>query len=354
MKVGAGTQVLSGTNVSAGSIYGVNGGTLQFAKTVALHNDAQANWTASKVIAGSGGTLAFNVGGTGEFTSGNVTTLLTNLGGLGGAVASGQGLQAGSAIGFDTTNATGGTFTVADNIADSTGTGGGALGLTKLGTETLMLTGTSTYTGPTSVVGGTLAVNGSLGNTAVTVGSGATLQGNGTIGGPVTIQGGGTMATGNSIESLASGTLTLNALSIFEYEMNSDALPSEAGDLTAVTGDLVLSLGNDAILTLVELGSGIWANDAKLTLVSYTGTWNGGLFDYLGNPLGNGDTINFSGTDWVFRYDDTEHGTNYIGDLTGSTFVTMTAVPQPGIMSLVGVVVWLWRSSAFGFAADER
>jgi autotransporter-associated beta strand protein len=159
-KVGLGTQILSGVNPSNNTTaqYTVTGGTLRFAKTSALMNGADTNWTAAKIVAGGGATLAFNVGGTGEFTTGNVTTLLTNLGGLGGSVASGQGLQADSRIGFDTTNAGGGTFTVADAITDSTGPGGGAISLTKSGTGALVLTNANTYTGVTLIDDGILAL----------------------------------------------------------------------------------------------------------------------------------------------------------------------------------------------------
>jgi hypothetical protein len=40
--------------------------------------------------------------------------------------------------------------------------------------------------------------------------------------------------------------------------------------------------------------------------------------------------------DWRFNYNDTAAGTNYTGDLTGSSFVTMTAIPEPNAAALVG------------------
>jgi hypothetical protein len=40
--------------------------------------------------------------------------------------------------------------------------------------------------------------------------------------------------------------------------------------------------------------------------------------------------------DWAFNYNDTVAGTNYTGDLTGSSFVTMTAIPEPNAAALVG------------------
>jgi len=201
---------------------------------------------------------------------------------------------------------------------------------------TVVLSGTNTYTGATTVSGGTLAVNGSLASaSSVTVQSGGTLQGSGSIGGSVTIQNGGKLATGNSIESLATGALSLQALATFAQEINNDAAATVAGDLTAVTGNLTLDLANTAILTLTELGSGSWSANEKLTLISYSGTWNGGLFNY-GGTLADDSTINFSGATWQFNYNDTVAGSNYTSDLTGTSFVTMTVIPEPNVAALLG------------------
>jgi autotransporter-associated beta strand protein len=148
---GAGITTLSGTNTytSATNISGV----LLFAKRVSLYNAVTSNWTAANIVVNSGGTAAFSVGGTGEFTNADVTTLLTNL-----STVNNNGLKAGSSIGFSTANASGGTFTISNIIANSTGTGGGAIGVTKLGNNTLVLSGVNTYTGGTLVTSGTVNV----------------------------------------------------------------------------------------------------------------------------------------------------------------------------------------------------
>lgn len=75
-------------------------------------------------------------------------------------------------------------------------TNGAPIGLIKIGTGTLTLGGTHTYTNTTQVLGGTLWVTGTLGSGPVTVGAGAVLGGTGTIPGPVRIESGGTCAPG--------------------------------------------------------------------------------------------------------------------------------------------------------------
>ncbi len=148
-KTGAGTLYLSGFGSGTG-LTNVNAGTLQYALPGALYAGATASWTAANIIVASGATLAVNVGGASDFTTGNVTTLLTAL-----SAVNSNGLKAGASFGFDTTNATS-TVTYASPLVNSTGTGGGAVGFTKLGPGALSLSGTNTYTGVTTVSGGTL------------------------------------------------------------------------------------------------------------------------------------------------------------------------------------------------------
>src|SRR5271166_5349455 len=83
--------------------------------------------------------------------------------------------------------------------------GPGALGLSKTGTGTLILSGTSTYSGLTDVKAGLLSVRGTLSNSAVQVESGATLGGTGTVSQAVTVLSGGILSPG----SIGAGTLTV-------------------------------------------------------------------------------------------------------------------------------------------------
>ena len=90
-------------------------------------------------------------------------------------------------IHFNATN----TGTFSPNIS-------GSGSLIKDNVNTLVLTGSNSYTGSTSVNGGALVVNGFLGNTTVSIANSASLKGGGSIAGGVTIQNGGILSPGNS------------------------------------------------------------------------------------------------------------------------------------------------------------
>jgi autotransporter-associated beta strand protein len=277
--------------------------------------------------------------GTGKWTiTGNVTDTGTTT--ISGGTLEYQGSIASSSIANNSAMILNhaSNFSYGNNI-----TGSGTL--TKSGAGVFTLSGSNSYSGATVISGGTLAVNGSLSNTSsVTVQTGATLQGNGTISSAVTIQGNGTLASGETIESLGTAALTFEANSTLAYQLNNDAAAGVAGDLTFVSGNLTLALTNNSILTLTELGAGSWSNGEKLTLISYTGSWNGGLFDYLGTDITDDSQITFSGATWQFNYNDTVEGTNYISDSTGS-YVTMTVIPEPraALLGCLGALLLLRR-----------
>jgi autotransporter-associated beta strand protein len=217
-KEGINTVALSGTNTYTGATT-ISAGTLQFAKGVSLYNYNTTSWTAAKIVVGNSGTLALNVGGTGEFTTTDANTLLTNLGGANGT--STAGFAAGSKIAFDTT---GGAFSFEDIIADSSGSGGGAIGLTKLGANTLTLSGNNTYSGGTSITGGIVSVTTSstaLGTNTVTfntlnggvrlvVDSGLDVTNAITIGDNAGASGRGLVEAGGTGTATVSGPITIN------------------------------------------------------------------------------------------------------------------------------------------------
>lgn len=116
-----------------------------------------------------------------------------------------------------------------DPSADFVGTIGS---LTKTGTGTLVLSGTNTYTGTTSVNAGTLVVNGASGSTAVTVAATATLGGSGTVG---ALTAAGTIAPGDGSTpgTLSAGPTALTGT--LEIEVN-----ATTSDSLNVAGTLAL------------------------------------------------------------------------------------------------------------------
>ena len=231
-----------------------------------------------------------------------------------------------------TTASVGGVLTVNGGAGANfggvlSGAAAGTLSFVKTGAGTQTLSGANTYTGTTVVNGGTLAVNGTHnGGAAYSVYTGGTLGGTGTINAPVSIIG-GTLAPGNSVGTLNLGSsLTLNPASTLAAQYNSDVATA---DLVNVNGNLSLSLANDAVLSLSDLGSTVLAPLTKLTLVSYAGTWNGGTF------AGKADdsVLTVGANSFTINYNDTSGSGLY------SNYVTLTsAVPEASSLLMVGMV----------------
>ncbi len=291
-KLGSNTLVLSGANSYTGTTT-ISAGTLQFAKAVSLYNinTAGTGWTAANIVVANAGTLALNVGGTGEFTTGDVTTLLTNLGGLGGTGGtSTTGFAAGSSIAFDTTNASGNTFTVADTIANSTGTGGGAIGVTKLGSNTLVLTGPNSYSGATNINAGTLALSGgnnrllSTGTVAFagtsTLDIGSTSQTLAAISVP--------NATSNSTINGSGGTLTINGASNLEWGQGTGAIVN--GRSTTVNLSGLSNFAFNASSNIFRVGYKSGTTNTNVTTIASQTVTLAASNTITASVLGVGDT----------------------------------------------------------------
>ncbi|MEI7781371.1 MAG: autotransporter-associated beta strand repeat-containing protein, partial [Planctomycetota bacterium] len=305
-KSGAGTLTLTGSNGFTGGS-SLNAGTLGVGSANAL---------------GSSGTISFG-GGTLQYSASNTTD-------YSGRFSNAAGQQ----YSIDTN---GQNVTLGSNLTSSGGS------FTKLGAGNLILSGSSTYSGATTVSAGRLSVNGSLGTTAVTVQSGAEVGGSGSIGGVVNVLAGGTLSPGNSIQSLAVAATTFSGSSTFEYEYDSTnpASLAAAADLLVVNGNLAINSG--AILTLTDLASSprpFVNNTTIFALINYSGTWNGGLFTYNGTELADGAWFLVSSQEWEIDYNRTSSTglDNFTGDyLTGGSFVVITAVPEPATLALVAV-----------------
>lgn len=241
---------------------------------------------------------------------------------------------------------TGSTLTV--NNADTSTFGGilkGNLGLTKTAGGTLTLTGDSnTYTGLTTVNDGTLAlgVDGTIDDTSGVVLGGGTfdvsakaggytvdnLSGVGTVIGSlnVTTQ----LAIGNSPGTVEFENLTLNSGATYLYDLTGGGLTADLGN---VSDTLTLT---GAILDLVQLGN--YTLDDKFTLFAYqtgslTGTFSG---------LADGAEFTDAGGLWKVNYFDTSAGLN---GGTGTSFVTITAVPEPraALLGGIGLIMFFRR-----------
>ena len=159
-------------------------------------------------------------------------------------------------------------------------------GLTKLGTGTLTLYGTNTYTGVTTIGGGTLTVNGNNSGAggAVAVNAGGTLGGTNTIGGAVTVANNATAVLyphGSATLNL-SQTLTFSGTSSgVKFDLSSSATGANdkvalANQNVTITGTPQITINSAGTLdyndyVLIDAGSGT-VSGAFNTTPMFTGT----------------------------------------------------------------------------------
>lgn len=247
-KVGAGTSTVGGS--SAITALTVSAGTLRLGRESSLPATAR---TDANLVVNSGATLAFNVGGTNEFTAASIQTISA----LGTATG---GFQNGSFVGLDASNAPLGTFTYSNPITNTNG-GANVIGVATLGTGIVRLSGANTYTGPTQVRSGSLVfvnpaalyggVSANWTPTNLVVSSGATL-GFGVGPGQFTAADLDTLndlgsATGGFLNGSNFGIDTTNATAPFDYAgaiTNTNAGANAIGFTKFGAGTLVLSGAN--------------------------------------------------------------------------------------------------------------
>ena len=240
-KTGTGTLTLSGTNTYSGATT-VGVGTLQAGSTTALSANSDFTVTSTLDLNGHSNTIG-SLAGNGTITN--------------------SGAGATLSVGGDN---------VSSVFSGTLQNGPGALALTKSGTGTLILSGTSTYSGLTDVKAGLLSVRGTLSNSAVQVESGATLGGNGTISGAVAILSGGILSPGNSPGTLTVGSLVLNTGSFSNFDLGpAGVVGGGTNDLVIVNGNLTLG-GTLNISDLGNFGSGVYRLFTDGTLTNNTMT----------------------------------------------------------------------------------
>jgi autotransporter-associated beta strand protein len=172
------------------------------------------------------------------------------------------------------------TLTVTGPVVSGGSTGGG--GLVKTGTGTLVLAGTASYPGQTSVQAGLLLVNGSVSG-GVTVNPGATLGGNGSIAGTTAISDGSLFPPSGSTFALQTSDIQFSSGSTFNEVINGLSPGSGfneliAGGSVSLGGQLAMSLG-----TVIPSG-------ASFTIISAPHGTISGTFSNI--PSGNMFSVN--------------------------------------------------------------
>jgi uncharacterized protein with beta-barrel porin domain len=260
-----------------GALFVQQGGSLAIAGSFSVNG--------SSVASGSGGAGGVGAGG----TNGHAGT-------SGAAFGAGIFLQGNGTITFQP--GLGQSQTIADAIADQTGSGGtgaraGSWNLAKTGSGTLVLSGINTYTGATTVSAGTLEVDGSIASSSnVTVNAGGALSGIGIVDpAATTIMSGAMLAPGNAASP--TGTLTITGSLVFQsaaiYLVTING--ASASNTVVTGGSATLAGANVAIASSSNIVLG-----TRYTILSATGrvvgTFNPTVL--FGTSMG---TLSYEGND---------------------------------------------------------
>ena len=279
-KIGSGTQVLSGTNSTYQGVTSIQNGSL----SVASINNTNAPLPSSSL--GKPATTANGTIGLGSTTTagqltyagpGETSDRVINLAGTtgGGTLdASGTGaLVLSSAL---TATGAGSKTLTLQGASTAANTLQGAIvnnsaanktSLTKAGAGKWILSGASTYTGPTTVTNGTLAINGGIAS-PVTVWSNAVLTGTGVIAtndlaltvnaygivDPGSVGGAGTLTV--------SGRVYFASGSLFRVDVN-----ATTQDCLVVTGTVTAASSPVSVLVTADASQGPWLVMKAATIV---------------------------------------------------------------------------------------
>ena len=269
VKVGSGTQILSGGNSLVGGIV-VNGGTLKFG------NDLATRSTPGGMTVNSGGTLDLN----------GFSPSVGALNGNGGIVKN-------AAAGVATLKISNsfGNGTYAGTIADGVGT----LAVTKSGSGQQLLTGDNTYSGGTTVTGGTLVVGSptALGTGGLTISS----------------------SFGSSVAQLQAGlsrgvvlpNLSIDSSTDSTLDLTDNSLVVHSGDLATLTSQVQSGLNRSGALWT---GAGITSSTAAvdsngITAVGIIPNDDGSGGALYGTwPVGadSGGAVSVTNTDVLIKY----------------------------------------------------
>ena len=233
-KTGAGILKLNNASnsYSGPTVVGANS-ILEF--RYSLYGNDTSKWIPANITVANNAGLAINVGGTSEFTPSQAGTLWTNL-----TTVQSNGLQNGSTVCFDTSNAGATVQTISATLTDSTGPGGGVVGLRHFGGGTLELTGANTFSGVVGTdMSGTLKVS-SINSVATNATTGTVHSASSNLGAPTTV---------------ANGTIWLGHGPLTSNYNGANLLYTGTGETT----DRVICLGgaNGTTYILDQSGSGL-------------------------------------------------------------------------------------------------
>ena len=300
-----------GSTVSGNSItISGSGSTLSIASGTSDLVIAYGTGTSNFVAVADAGTLAVS-----SVKLGPAGTLEVGLGGAPGSVSPAATIDASFGGGQVVFNHTSSGYTFANPITGSTR-------VTQRGTGKTILSGSSSYTGPTDVTGGTLALAAATNNiassgtidvaaacfldvTSVTGGfvlaSGQTLSGAGTVLGGATAGAGSVVSPGGAAINTLSFNSTLNLLGTLAIDVSGSTT-----DLAAVAGSLSLDPASAVSFTV----------GSPLTEPAYVFGTYATLAGTFGSILGlpSGYTLDY----------------NYLG----GNQLALVAVPEPGTLAL--------------------
>ncbi|MGA2500182.1 MAG: autotransporter-associated beta strand repeat-containing protein, partial [Tepidisphaeraceae bacterium] len=347
-KVGTGTLTLSGTNTQAGAT-SITAGTLWLTTPAALPNYG----TAGMVSVSSGAALAANVGGSSDWTTANLDTLLASNGG---------NFAFGSTLAVDTTNATSTGVVWNSNM-------GGNLALTKLGANPLTLGGNNTYIGGTNINSNILSLGsaGALGTTGTISFGGGTLQFTAanttdysprfstaanqlysidTNGQTVTLAS-SLVSSGGTLSKVGSGTLLLSGINTY------------TGATTVAAGTLQLDNARAAQYTPISLFSNanltFSAGNSPFTIGGLVGISNVALMDTASTPAPI--TLRIGSYDVSSTYSGVLSGANANLTKIGEGLLTLAnAETYTGATRIEGGIVKLdfWRGSKRGYTRGDQ
>ena len=341
---------LSGSNTFSGATT-LSSGTLTLSNINALQNSC------------------LNTSGTGVITLSSVTT--PTFGGLSGTnnLAAVITTGYGSVTSLTLNPGTGASNTYSGIITD----GAAGMTLTKTGSGTQILTGSSTYTGATNIKAGTLYVSGSLSSSSpVTVGNSAnlsavaTLSGAGSVGnvtvGAAAANTGAELCPSNNAGTSSGNDLTVGSLtiqsgahldlqigrtSVFSAGGGNGTLGGDVSDKVTASGLVTLTSADLRLSLLPSTGYSLAQNDVIFLLINGLGTAVNGTFTSLNGSatnLGEGQVFPLGSQFFEITY----KGSYSNNSFTGGHDISLMMVPEPTTWTLlaggVGLLMLARRS----------